>query len=251
MPSHQAKELRAQQKAQVRAEKERRRNSSDPRDWSQLRQLRESYRITAENDPKLPMVLGAALAGPIVLAVILGLVLGHLWFWVVMGILVGFALAMFLFTRRVRSSMYTRYQGQVGSAEVALQMLPKGFHSTPVINVTRQQDVVHRVVGPSGLILVGEGDPQRLKALLGTEVKRHEQTAYGVKVQTVQMGDAPGQVPLNKLADHIRKMPKQLEQNQVEDVLRRLRAMDAVRSRMPIPKGPMPKQASRRAMRGR
>ena len=54
------------------------------------------------------------------------------------------------------------------------------------------------------------------------------------------MGDKEGQVPLDKLADHIRKLPKMLQPNQITDVKQRLRALDAVRPQMPVPKGPMP-----------
>lgn len=251
MASEKAKELAAKQKAQVKAEKERKKNSSDPRDWSQMRQIKESYRLTKEADPKLPLVLAAGFFGPVLLAILLGVLVKPVWFWILLGIMVGMTVAMLLFTRRVKNSVYKRYEGQPGSAEIALNMLPKGWQSTPAINATRQMDVVHRVVGPGGLILVGEGDPGRLKQLLATEVKRHEQTAYGVTVQTVQMGDAAGQVPLPKLADHIKKLPKQLDAAKIDEVTKRLRAMDAVRSRIPVPKGPLPQQGSRRAMRGR
>lgn len=251
MASEKAKQLRAQQKAQIKAEKEHKKNSSDPRDWSQPRQLRESYRVTKEVDPQLPWVLAAGFLGPLVLCVLLGLVFEPLWLWIPLGIMAGISLALWLFTRRVKKSLFTRYEDTPGSAEIALNMLGKGWSSTPAVNFTRQQDVVHRAVGPAGLILIGEGNPQRLKALLATETKRHEQTAYGVPVHAIQMGEGAGQVKLAKLADHIKKMPKVLNQTQVDDVNKRLRAMDAVRSRMPLPKGPLPQQGSRRAMRGR
>lgn len=246
-----AKELEAKQKAQVKAEKERKKNSSDPRDWSQWRQLRESYRLTAEHDPQLPWImLGSLLAG-IAVGVVLGLLVPPVWPWVIMGIFLGAALAMFMFTRRVKTAMFKRFEGQAGSAEVALGMLGKDWTSTPAINATRQMDVIHRAIGPGGLLLVTEGNSPALKQLLATEVRRHEQTAYGVTVQTIAMGDGEGQVPLSKLADHIKKLPKQLSPAQVEDVQRRVRAMDAVRSRMPIPKGPMNTRGARQAMRGR
>lgn len=251
MASEKAKELRAQQKAQIKAEKQRKKNSSDPRDWSQTRQLRESYRMTKEQDPQLPLWLAGAFLLPFLVCLALGFVFDPVWLWIPLGILAGISLALFVFTRRIKKSVYTRYEGQPGSAEIALNMLGKDWYSTPAINATRSMDVVHRVVGPAGLLLVGEGDPNRLKQLLATEVKRHEQTAYGVRVQTIQMGDAAGQVPLSRLADHIKKMPKTLNKVQVEDVNKRLRAMDAVRSRVPLPKGPLPQQGSRRATRGR
>ena len=62
------------------------------------------------------------------------------------------------------------------------------------------------------------------------------------------MGNKSGQVPLDKLADHIRKLPKSLQPNQVTDIRQRLRALDAVRPTIPVPKGPMP--TSMRGMRG-
>ena len=122
--------------------------------------------------------------------------------------------------------------------------------------MTRQQDAVHRTLGPGGLVLIGEGEPGRLKALLAGEVRKHERVAYGVKVTTIVMGNKEGQVPLDKLADHIKKLPKTLQANQVTDIRQRLRALDAVRPQLPMPKGPMPTnprqvKGARQAMRGR
>jgi hypothetical protein len=164
--------------------------------------------------------------------------------------------AMIFLVRRTKKATYKRYAGQAGSAEVALSMLPKQWVSKPVIAVTRQQDAVHRTLGPGGLVLIGEGEPGRLKALLASEVRKHERVAYGVKVTTIVMGSKEGQVPLDKLADHIKKLPKTLQANQVTDIRQRLRALDAVRPQVPMPKGPMPTSSrqvkgARQAMRGR
>ena len=123
---------------------------------------------------------------------------------------------------------------------------------TAAITATRQLDVVHRAVGPAGIVLVGEGSPARLKTLLGAEAKKHEQVAYGVPVTTVVMGDGAGQVPLDKLADHLKKLPKSLQPIQVTEVRQRLRALDAVRPKAPLPRGPLPQaKGVNRAMRGR
>ena len=105
-------------------------------------------------------------------------------------------------------------------------------------------------------MLIGEGEPGRVRQLLASEVRKHERVAYGVPVTTVLMGNKPGQVPLEKLADHIRKLPKALQPNQVTDIKQRLRALDAVRPNLPVPKGPMPTnprqvKGARQAMRGR
>ena len=61
-----------------------------------------------------------------------------------------------------------------------------------------------------------------------------------------------GQVPLAKLTDTIRKLPKKLEPSQITDVKARLRALDAVRPKVPLPRGPMPSmKGAKQAMRGR
>ena len=41
----------------------------------------------------------------------------------------------------------------------ALQMLRRGWIVKPVVAFTKNQDIVHRVVGKPGVILVGEGNP--------------------------------------------------------------------------------------------
>ena len=78
-----------------------------------------------------------------------------------------------------------------------------------------------------------------LKQLLASEKKKHEQVAYGVSVTTIQMGKGSGQVPLDQLAKHIKKLPKQLTPAKINEVNQRLRALDAMRPKAPIPKGPI------------
>lgn len=250
--SEKAKQLEAQQKAQARAEKERRKNSDDPKDWGQLRQIRETYKMSREFDPALPWwLIGAGLVG-IVVGVVLGLFLDPFWMWWVLGILLGITLAMLVFLRRVKASTYKKFEGQAGSAEIALNMLDKKKWVThPAIAANKSFDVIHRALGPGGLVLIAEGEKNRVKQLLATEVKRHEQVAYGVKVVTVSMGKGEGQVPLDKLTDHLKKLPKTMDDAKVAEVKQRLVAIDAMRSRMPIPKGPINTKGARQAVRGR
>ncbi len=46
---------------------------------------------------------------------------------------------MIMLVRRAKKATYKRYAGQAGSAEVALQMLPKKWVSTPVIAANRSR----------------------------------------------------------------------------------------------------------------
>lgn len=244
---------RAATKAARRAEKARRKASSDPADMGRMRQIREAYRITHEYDPKLPFLLAAAFGVPATLGTVGGILLRQ-WFTLpILGLMVGLLLAMILLIQRTKRATYKRYAGQAGSAEVALSMLPKKWVSTPVVTATRHSDVVHRTLGPAGIVLIGEGDPGRLRALLGSEQKKHENVAYGVPVTTLVMGDRPNQVPLDQLAKHIQKLPKAIETHQVTEIRNRLRALDAVRPKLPMPKGPMPTsmRGARQGLRGR
>ena len=52
---------------------------------------------------------------------------------------------------------------------------------------------------------------------------------------------------------HIEKLPKTIDAVQIEEVKGRLKALDAMKSRVPLPKGPLPTsmKGSRKAMRGR
>ena len=251
-----AKDAKAQLKAAKRAEKARKKASTDPADMGRIKQIVRAYQLTHEQDRALPFLLIGAFLLPIAIGVVVGLLWDHMFNLVLIGVMLGLLAAMFLLVRRAKAATFKRYAGQAGSAEVALQMLPKQWISTPVIAANRNRDVVHRTLGPGGLVLIGEGEPGRVRQLLAGEVKKHERVAYGITVTTVLMGDKEGQVPLNRLADHIRKLPKSLQPNQITDLRQRLRALDAVRPPVPMPKGPMPTnprqvKGARQSMRGR
>lgn len=256
MADQDAKAAKAQARAAKRAEKARKKASTDPADMGRMKQIARAYQLTHEHDKPLPFLLAAAFLLPIVAFWALHYAWDHPVYLTLLGVMVGVLLAMIVLAQRAKKATFKRYAGQAGSAEVALQMLPKQWVTSPVIAANRQMDAVHRTVGPGGLVLIGEGEPGRIKQMLAGEVKKHERVAYGITVTTVVMGDKPGQVPLNKLAEHIKKLPKTLQPNQITDVRQRLRALDAVRPQIPVPKGPMPtspRQAkgSRQAMRGR
>lgn len=254
--SERAKALEAQQKEERKARKLARKNSNDPKDWGTVRQLTESYKITKQVDPKLDLYLALAFFVPFVLITILAILFAGGWIgkvlWILLAFMTGLTAAMFVLMERAKKGTFKRYEGQAGSAEVALSMLPnKKWHSTPGIAVTKSFDAVHRTLGPGGLFLIGDGEPGRLRALLNAEKKKHDQILFGVQAQIIQMGDKEGQVPLAKLTDHIRKMPKQLTPAQVNEVNNRLRSLDAMRPKAPIPKGYINMKGAHKAMRGR
>lgn len=254
MASEKAKELAAKQKAAVKAEKLRRKNSDDPKDWGRWRQFAEAYKRTAEVDPAVTWwMLGVGL-GLVAIITVGGLLSGIAWWaWAPLALMSGVLGAMIVLTRRVKGAMVKRYEGQPGSAEVALQLLNKKKYTYELgIAATRQLDLVHRVIGPGGILLIGEGTVGRVRPLIQGEARKHEQVSYGTPVTQVLLGNGDGQVKLGDLEKYVKTLPKALQPHQINEVRQRLRALDAVRPKAPLPKGPMPSpKGINRAMRGR
>ncbi len=255
--SEKAKALEAQQKAAIKAEKLRKKNSDNPADWGQVKQLRQVYKATSEVDPKLNLYVGLAALAGVAVAVIVALLLrteGWAWIlWIIMALMLAALGALLVLTRRAKQGAYARHAGQAGSAEVALSMLnTKKYTHQAAVAFNRDLDMVHRVVGPPGVVLIGEGKTPGLKQLLAQEQRRHQQVLYGVPVTTLVMGDGTGQVKLTDLQKTIEKLPKAIQPNQQTQIQTKMRSLDAMRPKAPIPKGPMPKMKGvNRAMRGR
>lgn len=206
-----------------------------------IRQLRAAWAQLRQIDPKaVPLVL-VGLAVGLLIGVGLGFLLA-VWAMVVFGILGAFTGALFVFSRRVQKAQYVAIEGQPGAAAAVLQVMRGQWFVTPAVAYSAKQDLVHRVVGRPGIILIGEGAPQRTKSLLAKEKKRIGRVAGDTPVHTILVGDGDGQVPIRKLQVHLTKLPRELGKNDVPKLDRKLKPLD--RS-MPIPKGIDPNQANR------
>jgi hypothetical protein len=230
----------------------------DPDKMSRRAQFVQTYRMAKKSDPRLGLwILGSFL---------LGAVVGFLVFWVLPGegilgillsvvgaLLFGSLLAMIVFGRRAQRAAYQQMEGQPGAAAAALRMLRRGWKTDPAVAFTKQQDVVHRVVGPPGIVLVGEGNQHRLRQLMSSERRKHERVASEVPIHEVVCGNGEGQVPLSRLVRHVQKLGRAVKPAEMTDVLNRLKALDANRSNIPLPKGPVPTsmKGMRQNMRGR
>lgn len=193
--------------------------------------------IRKTNPRALPIVALAGL-GVIAVVVIIALFTGTAPFLIPLGVLLGVATAMFLFGRFAQSAQYAAVEGQPGAAAAILQSMRGSWTVTPAIAANRNMDVVHRVVGKPGVILVGEGSPNRLPGLLAAEKKRVSRVAYDVPIYDVQVGDDTGQVPIRRVQRHIMKLPRNLKGPAVADLNYRLKALP---QSLQLPKGPIPK----------
>jgi hypothetical protein len=140
-------------------------------------------------------------------------------------------------------------EGQRGAAGAALRMLRRGWRTREEpVAITKQMDVVYRVIGPPGIVLIGEGNHNRLRQLMATERRKHERVASETPIHEVICGNGEDEVPLSKLVRHIQKLGREVKPAEMTDILNRLKALDAQRSAIPIPKGPVP--TSMKGLRG-
>jgi hypothetical protein len=207
--------------------------------------LLQAFKLTRENDSRLiPYVILAFIVPAAVVYLILQLITGTWWVGIIPAILFGVLGALFIFSRRAQSAAYNRVEGQPGAAISVLGQLRGDWRKTDGVAATAQFDVVHRLLGRPGIVLVGEGAPQRVRPLIAQEKKRVARLAGDAPIYDVIVGRGDGEVALGKINAHIMKLPRNLSKEQVVALDRRLSALNAQRT--PLPQGPMPAGAKLR-----
>ena len=211
---------------------------------STLSSLAQNWSMTQKAYPALPfevagilLVVGAAVAIPI------GLWLN--WFTgIILAIPAALLAATFWFSRRAMMAAYTQIEGQPGAAAAVVQSFRGGSWAvTPGIAVNKNQDVISRVVGRPGVILLAEGPSSRVGPMLANERKRTARWVPEIPIYEIQVGKEDGQITLAKLQRAMNKLPRNLRGGEITEVRRRLDALGNAASSMPIPKGPMPTSA--------
>ncbi len=201
-------------------------------------QIREAYKVTKKEKPWI----GAAMAFTFVAIVSIGVLIGSLNNRPIYAAFITLPLAllgaMFLFSCVANRAAYSSIEGVMGAGASVMMAIRRGYTTTPMVAVNKQQDMVHRAVGRAGIVLVGEGS-NGVRTMLAEETKKVERFVPGVPVTTLIVGDGEGRVAINKLQRTMKKLPKELSNNQVREVRNRLKAVGGFN--MPIPKGPMPK----------
>ena len=208
-----------------------------------LSQIRQAYRITKKSQPLIWLILLGTFL--VVLAVFIGIGLllrqpGHVRDHrgrvrlprdIVRASAAG--------PRRRRS---LRSQSSRAQSLAVLGTLRRGWIVTKEpVAFNRNQDLVFRVVGRCGVVLVGEGAPTRIGHLMAAEKRKTQRVIGDAPLHEVVVGNDPGQVPLRKLSRHIMKLPRPLKPGDVTDLNNRMRAINAMNQPIPMPKGPLPK----------
>jgi hypothetical protein len=213
---------------------------ANPDKVGKIAQLRVAWKMASKNDPKFkPIVLGAA-GLDFFLVLGLGFLADQVIFGSIMAVLTAILTFLFMFGARAQKAAYASIEGQPGAAAGVLNTIKRRWTITPAVAISRNQDIVHRAVGRPGIVLIAEGAPTRVGALLAAEKKRMNRFVADAPVVEIVVGDGEGQVELKNLTKHLQKMKPVLKPGEVTAINDRLRAIGDVMKNVPMPKGPMP-----------
>ena len=208
-----------------------------------LKQIGQTYSITRKSDRALPWVILGTLIGTALPLVLVAQLLFDSTFSKLitssLAISTSLLATVYVFGKRAEKAAYARIEGQPGAAAAVLNTLRKGWFVTPAVAVTRNQDLVHRVIGPVGIVLVGEGSPSRVAQLLESEKIKAKRIAGDIPVASLIVGNGEGLITFKKLNKTIMKMGKKISPAESRELRNRFGASGA--SALPIPKGAMPK----------
>jgi hypothetical protein len=214
-----------------------------------MRQLLRVYKITAKNDPTalwlailgFLLVLGASF---LIGFLVNGLGTLGFWLWIATGLLSAFLTFMIVMSRRAERNAYIQIEGQAGAVGAVLDsQIRKSWRASPMpIAVNpKSRDAVYRMIGPAGVVLIGEGPSARVQQMLEDESRRIARSAPGVQVHKVRVA-IDGGVRLYELLKTVYKLKKSLTRSEVSAVANRLDSL-AGSSALPIPKGIDPMRA--------
>jgi hypothetical protein len=220
--------------------------------FGRLKQIGMVFSFTAKRDKKfVPFV--AVAAGVPIIAVIVAVILGASVIWIPIGVMAGLIGTMILLNLRSQKAMMAEAEGQPGAAASIIETMRGDWRVSPAIASTTQFDMVHLVIGRPGVILIGEGNPSRVKGLIAQEKRRLVKVIGTADLRDYQIGNGDGQIPLNKLRTMLMKLPRTITGKDVNALDKRLTALSA-RPQMPkgaIPKNMRPSKGAFKAMRGR
>jgi len=204
--------------------------------FGRMKQLGMVFKFTAKRDKLfLPLV---ALA----VTIALGLTALMAIFWSLVFIPVGLMLIplalLIVLNLRANRAMMIEAEGQPGAAASIVENMRGDFRVTPALASTTQMDFVHLVICRGGVVLLGEGDPARVRGLIGQERKRLSKVIGSADLRDFMIGNDEGEVPIRKLRMTLMRLPRTLGPKDINALDKRLKALSA---RPQLPKGAIPK----------
>jgi hypothetical protein len=190
-----------------------------------LKQIGQVFTFTARQDKWFVPLIAAAVLIPLALTV-LAVLLGWGWVWIPIGVMMALLASLIVLNLRSNAAMMNAAEGQPGAAASIMEP------------ITTQFDMVHVVIGRPGVILLGEGQPQRVRNLMGQEKRRLSKVIGNAPMYDYVIGSEEGELPIRKLRTTVMKLPRNLTGKDVNALDKRLGALMA---RPQMPKGAIPK----------
>src|SRR4051795_6883614 len=163
-----------------------------------LKQIGMVFSFTAKQDKWfVPLVAAAALI-PLALTVLV-ILLGWGWAWLPVGIMLALLGALIVLNLRSNAAMMNAAEGQPGAAASLIENMRGDWRVRPAASSTTQFDMVHVVIGRPGVILLGEGQPQRVRNLIGQEKKRLSKVIGNAPLYDFVIGTDEGLLNIRKL----------------------------------------------------
>jgi len=202
-----------------------------------LKQIGQVFSFTAKQDKWFVPLIAAAVLIPLALVVLLVL-LGFGLIWIPVGIMLALLAALVVLNLRSNAAMMNAAEGQPGAAASIVENMRGDWRVRPAASSTTQYDMVHVVIGRPGVILLGEGQPQRVRNLIAQEKRRLAKVIGSAPLYDYIIGREEGEVPIRKLRTTVMKLPRNLTGKDVNALDKRLAALMA---RPQMPKGAIPK----------
>jgi hypothetical protein len=202
-----------------------------------LKQIGQVFAFTAKQDKWFVPLLAAAVLIPLAL-VVLAVLLGYGLIWIPVGVLLALLAALIVLNLRSNAAMMNAAEGQPGAAASIVENMRGDWRVRPAASSTTQFDMVHIVIGRPGVILLGEGQPQRVRSLIVQERRRLAKVIGNAPLYDYIVGREEGEVPIRKLRSTLMKLPRNLTGKDVNALDKRLAALMA---RPQMPKGAVPK----------
>jgi hypothetical protein len=197
-------------------------------------QIKETYKFAAKEVSFLALRLLAVFTLVFAIIFAIGVAIDQTIFFGIFAFGTGLLATTFFFGKIAEKAAYSSIEGQVGAAASVLNAIRGAWFVTPAVGVDKNQNMVHRVVGRPGIILVGEGS--RPGPLLAEQRKSHARYAQGVPIHEIIVDDV--NVTISNLQKTVKKISKSLRPAEVTQVRNRLKALP--QTALPIPKGPLP-----------
>lgn len=217
--------------------------------------LIDAYKITKRTFPWLGWVLLGSTIGVVGLFVAFAIWQNmNIFIMVLFAVTLAFMVPTLILSGLVKKAMYRQVSGTVGSVYAVITQIRRGWTvEEEPIAANRHQDLVWRLIGRPGVVLITEGPNGRVQDLVERERKMAERVVTNLPVHVIHVGEGKNQVKLENLEKELRKLPKVLHRKEVPEVVNRIQAVSKVNRQAGIPHGIDPNKAkfSRRSLRGR